>query len=48
MLVNGKPGRYIKIGDRWVFEEGDFARNQCYDLRLDYIISIFNENPIRP
>jgi glutathione synthase/RimK-type ligase-like ATP-grasp enzyme len=39
MLVNGKPGRYIFSNNNWMFEEGDFNTNQCFDLRLDWIIS---------
>jgi hypothetical protein len=39
MLVNGKMGRYRKINNKWIFEEGDFASNQCYDLRLDFMIN---------
>jgi len=38
MLVNGKMGRYRKIDNKWIFEEGDYASNQCYDLRLDFIV----------
>ena len=38
MLVDGKPGRYRYLEGKWIFEEGDFASNACYDLRLDYII----------
>ena len=38
MLVDGKIGRYIHNDGSWVFEEGDFAHNQCYDLRLDYLL----------
>lgn len=37
MLVDNKPGRYI-YKDRWIFEEGGFASNECYDLRLEYIL----------
>lgn len=38
MKVNGIIGRYIFMNGEWIFEEGDFARNACYDLRLEYII----------
>ncbi|MBN2821333.1 MAG: hypothetical protein JXP36_20340 [Bacteroidales bacterium] len=38
MLIEGKPGRYIFQNKKWIFEAGDFARNACYDLRLEYII----------
>jgi glutathione synthase/RimK-type ligase-like ATP-grasp enzyme len=40
MLVDSKPGRYRKLNEEWVFEEGDFASNQCYDLRLSHAISL--------
>lgn len=39
MLVDGKPGRYRHINNNWLFENGDFASNACYDLRLDYVLS---------
>lgn len=39
MLVDDKPGRYIHEAGKWVFEEGDYARNACFDLRLEYIVS---------
>lgn len=42
MKVDGIIGRYIYSNDRWVFEQGDFARNACYDLRLDYVIKTHN------
>lgn len=38
MLVDGEPGRYIHKDNQWVFEEGDFARNACYNLRLEHLI----------
>lgn len=38
MQVNGIAGRYRNLKDNWIFEPGDFARNACYDLRLDYIL----------
>jgi hypothetical protein len=42
MLVNGQPGRFRNLNNKWIFEEGDFARNACYDLRLKYVIDILN------
>jgi hypothetical protein len=39
MLVDGKPGRYRFVDNQWLFEEGDFASNQCYDLRLDFVLN---------
>lgn len=42
MLVDGKPGRYRYINNKWVFEEGDFARNECFDLRIEHILAMLN------
>jgi glutathione synthase/RimK-type ligase-like ATP-grasp enzyme len=39
MLVNDKPGRYRFINSQWVFEEGMFNTNECYDLRLEHAIT---------
>ena len=39
MLVDGRIGRYTRINEAWVFEEGDFAANACYNLRLDWALS---------
>jgi hypothetical protein len=41
MLVNGKPGRYCYINNKWVFEEGDFATNACFNLRLKHVLKLF-------
>lgn len=38
MLVDGKPGRFRHIEGQWIFEEGDFAKNACYNLRLEYLL----------
>ena len=38
MLVNGKPGRYRFTNRKWGFEEGEYTRNACFDLRLEYIL----------
>ena len=42
MLVDGIPGRFRYIQDKWLFEEGDFARNECYNLRLEFALNNFN------
>jgi len=41
MLVNGIAGRYCYLNKNWVFEEGDFAKNACYNLRVGYVIEEF-------
>jgi len=38
MLVDEKPGRYLFMENRWIFEEGNYTSNQCYDLRLDFVL----------
>lgn len=41
MLVDGVPGRYRYLNNKWEFEEGDFTTNQCYNLRVQHILSSF-------
>jgi hypothetical protein len=38
MIVDNKIGRYYYKDNIWVFEEGDFNKNECYNLRLDFLI----------
>jgi len=40
MLINEKFGRYIYEKNQWVFEEGDFNKNQSYNLRLEYLLDL--------
>lgn len=44
MIVNGKPGRYIRQGNQWLFEEGDFNSNNSYDLRLRHLLALLKNN----
>lgn len=39
MLVENIPGRYIYKNENWLFEKGEFNRNESYNLRLKYIIN---------
>jgi glutathione synthase/RimK-type ligase-like ATP-grasp enzyme len=41
MLIDGIPGRYRYLNENWTFEEGDFAKNGCYDLRVSALIDYF-------
>jgi glutathione synthase/RimK-type ligase-like ATP-grasp enzyme len=43
MLVNSRPGRYRRINGSWVFEEGDFASNECFDLRLEHALKVLGD-----
>jgi glutathione synthase/RimK-type ligase-like ATP-grasp enzyme len=43
MLVDGKPGRYVRKNDKWFFEEGLFNTNKNYDLRLEHALSLLKE-----
>jgi glutathione synthase/RimK-type ligase-like ATP-grasp enzyme len=38
MLVDGKPGKYMFVDNKWVFEEGMFNTNESYDLRLEHAL----------
>jgi hypothetical protein len=40
MKVGGVPGRYRYLNGQWVFEPGDWASNQCYDLRLEHALGL--------
>lgn len=42
MKVGGVPGRYRFMEGQWVFEPGDWASNQCYDLRLEHALSLLD------
>lgn len=39
MLVDNVPGRYVCNNDQWVFEEGLFNSNECFDERLAFVLS---------
>ena len=40
MKVNGEIGRYIFKNSKWIFEQGDFNKNESYNLRLQHVIQI--------
>jgi len=44
MLVDGKEGRYRFYEGRWLFEYGKFNNNECYNLRVEYVIQNFQQN----
>lgn len=44
MYINNIPGRYYYIDKSWVFQEGSFNVNQCFDLRTQHILDIFYSN----
>lgn len=46
MKVKGVPGRYRYIDNKWVFEPGDWAANECYDLRLEHALNTIDKNNI--
>jgi hypothetical protein len=34
MLVQGRPGRFLRRGQAWLFDEGIFCQNRCWTLRV--------------
>lgn len=44
MKVDDIVGRYV-YDQGWRFEAGDFARDQCYPLRVEHILAILNKKP---
>lgn len=43
MLVDGVPGRYRFLNNKWVFEKGNFNKNESYDLRVEHILNLTKE-----
>ncbi len=41
MFVDNAPGRYYFENDKWIFEEGSFNDNHCFDLRVKHVIDKF-------
>ncbi len=40
MKLGGRVGRYLMQDGRWTFEEGDFNRNESFDLRVAHVIEM--------
>lgn len=47
MIIDGKPGRYILKDDKWVFEEGNFCKNNSFDLRLKHVIELLDNKQLK-
>lgn len=43
MYIDGKPGRFLYIDDKWVFEEGFFNQNASMNLRVLDFVKILEE-----
>lgn len=43
---NGVPGRFIYANDNWQFESGMFNTNLSYDLRLENVLGILENNKV--
>ena len=43
---NGVPGRFIYTNDNWQFEPGMFNANLSYDLRLENVLRILENNKV--
>lgn len=45
--VDGKAGRFIydEASCKWHFEEGDFARNACANLRVEHLLRMLSSDP---
>lgn len=48
MMIDGKPGRYVKKNSGWVFEEGAFNTNNSYDLRLQHVMQLLKDREGAP
>jgi len=43
MIKEGKPGRFIHKNGQWIFEEGNFNRNNSFDLRLQHVLELIEK-----
>lgn len=43
MILDGTPGRYVRDGSGWKFEEGHFNSNNSYDLRLRHVLELIKK-----
>ncbi len=43
MYINDVPGRYRYINNEFVFEQGEYCKNQCWDLRIEAFLSQLKE-----
>jgi hypothetical protein len=50
MLLNGKAGRYLfdDNSKAWHFEEGDFCRNLCWNLRVQTLLEMLGHHVALP
>jgi len=46
MIIRGKPGRYTLKNSKWIFEEGNFNKNNSYNLRLENVINLLQNNEL--
>jgi glutathione synthase/RimK-type ligase-like ATP-grasp enzyme len=42
MYLDDKPGRFLFSNGAFVFDEGEYCKNQCWDLRLEAFIEQIN------
>ncbi|MFA0203966.1 hypothetical protein AB4450_12020 [Vibrio breoganii] len=40
MYINGVPGRYKYSNGSFLFEEGEFCKNKCWDLRVQDLVKL--------
>ena len=46
MIRDGVPGRFVRKGGSWVFEEGSFNSNNSFDLRLQHVLDIVRNGDV--
>jgi len=43
MRVKGRAGRYRFKNSQWIFEQGNYNKNESYDLRIEYVLNALNK-----
>ena len=46
MIIDGRPGRYVRRQRKWHFEAGEFNTNNSYDLRLEHLMQILENQSL--
>ena len=41
-FIDNKPGRYRYLANTWQFEEGNFSRNNCSNLRVEALLALLS------
>lgn len=44
MIKDGTSGRFVNTNGNWIFEDGNFNQNNSFDLRIQHVLKLLNNN----